>query len=115
MIVAISEGGVRKVVSNSYDTGNVLGHEQTEEWYIIGKVADYICDHNRGKPTIDERNKFKNDLAHDFKYGNGDLLMETYDTLMDWCNEDDTAKLLCEKFAKLVGIDAKNKQRKTQR
>ena len=55
---------------------------------IFERVADYICDHNRGKATEDERKQFEKELLNGSIIRDFDLLRETLITLL----ADETAE-----------------------
>lgn len=49
---------------------------------IFERVANYICDHNRGKATADERKQFEKELLDGAIIKDFDLLKETLTTLL---------------------------------
>lgn len=55
---------------------------------IFEKVANYICDNNRGKATADERRQFEKELLDGAIIKDFDLLKETLTTLL----ADETAE-----------------------
>lgn len=64
---------------------------------IFEKVANYICDHNRGKATADERKQFEKELLDGAIIKDFDLLRETLTTLL--ADETAEAEELADKLA----------------
>lgn len=64
---------------------------------IFERVANYICDHNRGKATEDERKQFETELLDGSIIRDFDLLKETLTTLL--ADETAEAKELADELA----------------